>query len=85
MGINTININDLSIMSVAEIENAVTELILVIPKTLGMKEMQSLVQLLRETVTVIHAGYNGIGLMYSVRARCCDVQALLDLGCIEWF
>lgn len=45
---------------------------------------QNLVELMNMSVKVIERAYNGLGLLYLVEGRTCDIEALLDLGFIEW-
>lgn len=68
-------------------DTSLKETALLLPKEMVRKCMisgEDLVGLMRMSVTVIQPAYNEFGLLYLVEGRNCDIEALFELGFMEW-
>lgn len=74
-------VSDYVVLDNVGIQQAQCEVALLLPKT---NASHSMVELMNDAVTVKQRAYNGLGLLYLVEGRACDIQALLDLGFMEW-
>lgn len=59
-------------------------MVLLIPRLGGRDNMKTLVELVRESTRVVHAGWNNYGLLYQVEGDTETLHGLIDLGCMEW-
>lgn len=59
------------------------DFLLLVPRSLGV-DMKAMIDLLRSTVTVNKAGATNLGILYNIDGKQSDIQALIDLGCMEW-